>query len=128
MKKVALILLIGIYSLSSFGFSINGFYCCGSLKTISVSLSTETKDNCIKGGNSKGCCKTKSQVFKVKDNHLVTPEVSTPVYSCVDQIHCNNILYVNTLQSKKVAIINGSHAPPLYAGLPLYISHCVYRI
>jgi hypothetical protein len=32
-KKITIILLVHIYSLSTLGLSLKGFYCCGKLKT-----------------------------------------------------------------------------------------------
>ncbi len=41
MKKLAAISLICIYGLATMGFSLKEFYCCGKLKTISVTLAKD---------------------------------------------------------------------------------------
>ena len=44
MKKAAVILLISIYTLSTFGFCLKEFYCCGKLKSITVILHMKIKN------------------------------------------------------------------------------------
>src|SRR5688572_10806484 len=78
MKKISLILLICIYSLSSFGVSFKEFYCCGKLKSISVSVLPDAKNNCNKDRTDEGCCKTKYQYFKVEDKHLTVAVADVP--------------------------------------------------
>ncbi len=128
MKRTAIIFLLTIYSLSTFGISLKEFYCCGKLKSISLALSFEGKEKCSKGDNKDGCCKTKYQYFKVKDNHLASAHVTTPLNYFTD-LH----LFTSSWQSisfikEEVDIINASYAPPIHTGVPIYISNCVFRI
>ncbi len=83
MKTVALIILISIYSTAVVGFSLREFYCCGKLKSVSVTFSQDAKQKCSKG-NGSGCCGNKYQFFKVKDNHFASDDVNIPVKHFTD--------------------------------------------
>jgi hypothetical protein len=90
------------------------------------------KSKCPKCGISKkkckGCCKNKYQYFKVKDSHVSAVHVDLP------DIHVDVISSLHPsfeqkfFVSEKSAIAYQSHAPPLHYGVPVYISHCVFRI
>lgn len=54
MKKFLLILLLISYSIASFGVSVNYFYCCGKLKTVSFAEIKPAKE--CKGKLKKACC------------------------------------------------------------------------
>ena len=128
MKKAAIILLICVYSLATMGFTLKQFYCCGKLKSITLSLIQEPKDKCAKGDDKTGCCDSKFQFFKVKDNHISADQADFPVNHFVD-LH----LYTPSFQdisfvSHKATIAYRSNAPPLHTGIPVYISCCVFRI
>src|SRR6476646_145851 len=84
MKKVALILLICIYSLATMGFSINQFYCCGKLRSIALTFSQDTQEKCAKGNEKSGCCQNKYQFFKVSDKHVTSYQISSPVIVNID--------------------------------------------
>ena len=128
MKKVAIILLTCIYSLSVLGINLKAFYCCGKLKTITLSLANVHSDKCGKGDNKTGCCKTKSQYLKVKDNHLATGDFTIPIKYHIELASFDLPYQVNAFISDETKVINGSHAPPLHSGIPIYISNCVFRI
>src|SRR5712671_2111887 len=78
MKKTALLLLICIYSLSTFGVSLKEFYCCGKLKSVALTLREYEKQKCKSDDNS-GCCKTKFQFYKINDKHFAADILSSPV-------------------------------------------------
>ena len=63
-KRILVILLLTAYSIASFGVSVNYFYCCGVLKTVSLKVNTEEKD--CKAKTSKGCCDNKTVTIKLK--------------------------------------------------------------
>lgn len=64
MKKVLLICILFCYSAASFGVSLNYFYCCGKLK--SVSFFVNTKENTCKGKTKKTCCNNKVVTLQLK--------------------------------------------------------------
>ncbi|MCS2159594.1 hypothetical protein MUU47_00185 [Scandinavium sp. H11S7] len=128
MKKISLILLITIYSLSTLGIGVKQFYCCGKLKSTDVSfVQKDTKDNCSKGSMG-GCCKTKFQSLKVKDSHVGADATATPVKHLTDLHLFTTAFEMPLLASKPLDIANATHAPPLHHGVPIYILNCVYRI
>ena len=123
MKGITIIALIFIYAMSMFGISVKEFYCCGKLTSVTVSLSGSEKSKCSK----EGCCKAKKQYFKVNDTHLPTAHIAS-----LRNFHTDLFLTYNPiptfLKAEQPAIINGSHAPPLFDSVPLYLSNCVFRI
>lgn len=128
MKKIVLILLISIYSLSTFGVSLKEFYCCGKLKSVTLTLANEGKEKCGKGDSKNGCCKTKIQSFKVKDSHLAAAHLATPLKYYTELYNFTTSLQPVAFANCEAEVTNGSHAPPLYRGVPVYISNCVFRI
>ncbi|SDD63152.1 hypothetical protein SAMN04487894_11168 [Niabella drilacis] len=59
LRKLTILLLLVFYSLASFGVSLNFFYCCGKLKSVSLtSHIPETKDCPVQKG--KNCCENKT--------------------------------------------------------------------
>lgn len=95
MKKAAIILLICVYSLATMGFSLKQFYCCGKLKSVTFSLLQEAKDKCGNGDDKTGCCDSKFQFFKVKDNHISADQADFPFKHFID-LH----LYTPSFQDK----------------------------
>lgn len=126
MKKIAVILLLLIYTASVYGITINKFYCCGKLASVSLSVSSASKSDC-KATSGSDCCKTVKANFKVKDNHvsaktdlalkssfaLITPVLSIPTST-------------ERITLKEVSGYN-SQAPPVQRD-PLYILFSNYRI
>ena len=127
MKKIAAILLVLIYSMSTFGVSLKEFYCCGKLKSVSITFADTRKGKCNEAAKEEGCCKTKYQYFKVKDNHLTTTHATAPLKYYTD-------LYFSAASFQSISFThvtgetNLSHAPPLHQAVPVYIAKCVFRI
>lgn len=128
MKKISLISVLVIYSLATLGIGIKQFYCCGVLKSTTMHFIGEKKQQCAKEDKEDGCCKTKYQVFQVKDSHISAVDINTSLkyaaglylYAPVSEL----VLIDPQLSCKGYT----SHAPPLHRGIPIYILHCVYRI
>jgi hypothetical protein len=129
MKKIALIFLICLYSLSTFGIGIKQFYCCGKLKSTDITfIQQESKGKCGKGDEKSGCCQTRYKSLKVKDSHIVAGDISMPVKHFTD-LHLFTPSFITmALVNQPMAITNTSHDPPLHQGISIYILHCVYRI
>ena len=130
MKRVALILLIFIYSLSSFGIGIRQFYCCGQLKSTNVTfVQKELKENCGKGeAMNSGCCQTKFTTLKIKDSHIAADDVNSPVKHFTDLHLFTPLFEVMALANQQMDIANPSHAPPSSQDIPIYILCCTYLI
>ena len=122
MKKVGIILLLLVYSLSILGISHKNFYCCGRLKSVSISIAQKAgKDSDF------GCCKTQYRSYKVKDNHVASTEVNAP-QSCWIAL----VPFIPNYDARSISIeidkINGSHDPPANGINPRYLLNCVFRI
>jgi len=120
MKKAVLIFLVFMYAFSTTGISLEGFYCCGKLKSVKLTLAEYAKGD-------GDCCKTTYQSYKIKDTHIMAEAISAPVLHYALTHSFNSFLYIPAFFSTEIAG-TVSHAPPLYYGVPVYISGCVYRI
>src|SRR3954469_57946 len=128
MKKAALILLILIYSMSTFGIGLKEFYCCGKLTSVSITLLDTGKEKCKKGDSKDDCCKSKYQFLQVKDKHFASVHPSLPYKNSIELASTTSSFHTVSLIPQEIDVINGSHAPPLYQGIPIYISNCVFKI
>ena len=128
MKKFALILLICMYTLSSFGVSVNQFYCCGKLKTTSLSFIHVVTEKC---GNQKmmgGCCKTTFKSLQVKDSHIAAIGIDKLAKIFTDLPLFYAAINITPLNSSSVNTAYSGNAPPLHYNLPIYILNCAYLI
>ncbi|MEO5998503.1 MAG: hypothetical protein ABIN89_17235 [Chitinophagaceae bacterium] len=127
MKKVALILLICSYTVATMGFSLQEFYCCGKLKSVTVEITPNKKQTCNKGDGS-GCCDNKYQFYKVKDNHLSGKALDLPLKDFTDLDLFTSEIQSISFFTQEIDVIKGNHAPPIYTSVPIYIFNCVFRI
>jgi len=110
------------------GFSLKEFYCCGKLQSVSFTLTANEKEKCNKGNsNNDGCCKDKYKDFKVKDTHINATHVSSDKHF-VDLHLYTPLVNAHTFISQKATIAYKSNAPPVHAGVPVYLYNCVFRI
>ena len=128
MKKIAVILLLSIYSLATLGIGVKQFYCCGKLKSTSITLVENAKEKCGMGNGMSGCCKTKFHSLKVKDSHIAAHVITNPVKHFSEIINFYPSFENTGLVQQELVVNNPSHAPPLHQGTPLYILNCIYRI
>ncbi|HXI00026.1 MAG TPA: hypothetical protein VNI52_07135 [Sphingobacteriaceae bacterium] len=126
MKKIAVILLLSIYSISVMGIAVNKFYCCG--KFSSVSLLENSKFNSLEKNSKPGCCKTTKTSFKVKDSHVTSSGKSLDVteFALLPNLFSCSDLLQPVVQNKVTAF--DSQAPPGSSANPIYILNCTYRI
>ena len=128
MKKVTAILLLSLYSLSTLGLSLKSFYCCGDLKTVTISITPVENKQCSNGDDTSDCCKTKYQFFKVKDSHVTADVVNAPDLHFSDfQLIYTSFQAIN-YSSQNIYISHLSNSPPLPHSVPDYIFNCVFRI
>ena len=127
MRKISIILMITLYSLSTLGIEVKQFYCFDKLKSTHFSFVEGAKEKCGKESMS-GCCKTKFQSLKVKDTHVAVDGIATPVKDFTNLHLFTPAFKMPQLAIKSLDIANATHAPPLHHGVPIYILHCVYRI
>jgi hypothetical protein len=128
MKKLTLAILLFVYTLSSFGIGVKQFYCCGKLKTTSLSFVQGSKATCGNNNLMKGCCKTTFKTLKVRDNHIASAYIQY-ADKYFTSIHLSpSSLIISPLIGEPVAVAGTSHAPPVLQGVSINILHCVYRI
>ena len=125
MKKITQIFLLVIYTASVLGISVNGFYCCDKLRSVSVSFASTQKDNKDK---QDGCYKTKQHVLQVKDNHYAPDLLKTPVsiYTEIVSLFYAGLDILHT--QTEVDVAYQSNPPPLIDNVPVYLYDCVFRI
>ena len=128
MKKVAVILIICIYALSTFGVNLKEFYCCGTLQDVSFSLPGSENMKVDNRAEKSGCCKTKLQFYKVKDNHFTTHQDNGQVNPVDNQSSFLPFSNIFLIAISSIELANSAHAPPLFASVPVYISNCVFLI
>ena len=126
-RKSVLILLLTIYALSSFGIGIKQFYCCGKLKSTDIRFVEQDNKKCGNGDESDGCCKTKYQVFKVKDFHVAAEAINIPAKFFTDLHVLTSPIEIVALSIESKSITDPIHGPPPL-NVPIYIFNCVYRI
>lgn len=127
-KKITAILLLSLYSLSTLGLSLESFYCCGNLESVTVSISQHEEQASANDHGTSDCCKTKYQFFKVKDNHVAADVISTPVLHFIN-LHLFTLSFeVINYPSEENYAAHLSNAPPLLDKVPGYIFNCVFRI
>ena len=128
MKKVSIILLLCIYTISTFGISVREFYCCGKLQSVSLSLPGKDVIKYVNEHDQSDCCKTKVQYYKIKDNHYASTVLISQV-NPITYLHIPSSFtqkFPSTFQQTVFA--NSTHAPPIHFGVPSYISNCIFRI
>ena len=131
MKKSFTILLMLIYSLSTFGIGLEGIFCCEKLKAIKVTMAAVGDENltCHKSHEHKQCCKTKIHYFKANDRHLVATATSIIIQPSTEIHSILSPLQLTPFSSLSFsAKVNGSHSPPLHNGIPIHIFNCLYKI
>jgi hypothetical protein len=129
-EKTGQYITIAIYAISGFGVGIKQFYCCGKLKSTSISYVQErgTYEKCGMGKCKPGCCKNKYHFFKLSENHIAADYLLAPGKQ-VSELHDFYPAYqVTETAFEQVTVTNNSHAPPPRYGIPAYIFNCVYRI
>ncbi|WP_110829347.1 HYC_CC_PP family protein [Pedobacter nutrimenti] len=126
MKRLAVIFLLFIYTISIFGLAINKFYCCGNLTSISLFENSKFVD--AAKTTKKGCCKLNKETFKVKDSHLAstTKAVDLTFFAIpIVPLHFPELLSPLTSNG----LIAWNSKPSLdYCKKPIYILNCIYRI
>ena len=128
MKKITILLLLSIYTMSVVGYSVKGFYCCDNLTSVKISFSENAHLHPVKITDKSDCCKTKYQYFKVKDNHFAADHIDSPV-----KLFTEANLFTASSQpalhaSSKIIYANSCNAPPLHNGISLHIYNCTFLI
>ena len=78
MKKLLVLLLLMAYTVANAGVSLNYFYCCGKLKSVSFTPRKATPKKCSRmaGSNKRKCCENKVVTFQLKSDQKQADEKS----------------------------------------------------
>lgn len=128
MRTVSIILLTVIYPIATTGISLEEFYCCSKLKSVTVAFVDAPKEKCYKGNHKGNCYESRYEILKVSDKHLasISPKFS---YNQIEALYPFNSLLQPVLPvGQALNSINGAHSPPYHSGIPIYIFNCVFRI
>jgi len=128
MKNITLLLLISVYTLSSLGIGMKQFYCCGKLKTTTISFIQQSNEKCGKGDKKNGCCKTKFKSLKITDNQISADKISNPGKHFTNLHLFTPTFEVTAITNEPLDIANPSHAPPAHQDIPVYLLNCNFRI
>lgn len=127
MKKTAAILLLCIYSFATMGFSLKEFYCCGKLKSVSLTLAVNENNNFSKSNTKNDCCQNKFHFHKVKDVHFASGILIDSFSDFFYLPHPDYTYDVRPYLSFQDNVEN-IHGPPIYTGIAAYIANRVFRI
>ena len=128
MKKLVLILLTCVYSFATMGISMRQFYCCGTLKSVSLSILQESDQGCNKDAEESGCCKNKFQYFKVNDKHVASDGPGNVIKPFVELHTFLTVSRDRSIAFFQARVPHRSNAPPLYSSIPAYLYNCTFRI
>jgi hypothetical protein len=127
MKKAAVILIMLMYGLSSFGITVHIHYCCGKIDA--VNLSPVKKDNCPVKDKAAGrkCCDDRQIELKIKDSYSKYSEVKTWFKPLQNEKESLPVTLIEKPVSP-VQLTCYSNTSPPYAPVPLHKLYCIYRI
>ncbi|MFY7846631.1 HYC_CC_PP family protein [Chryseobacterium gambrini] len=125
MKKILAILFSVFYFGFSSGAVFSVHYCMNEL----ASISQKMDDVCRKCGvkTKKDCCKTEIKVVKVDDSQK-SDFLKIDFLKQIYHIHKNDFFFVDhSFSATKFTQIQ-INAPPEKRSVPIFISHCNFRI
>jgi len=128
MRKTGVIFLSVLYFLVATGITMNLHYCGGKLKDISF-FQTKEDGCCGNKKKSKGCCKEKTLVYKVKSIHKTVAKTTIPNTS-VKHFLANYVVLDFTCDkpSIKLYALLDCNAPPFLDPEPVYLLNRNFRI
>ncbi len=123
-KRLSILAMLMFYTVASFGISVNYFYCCGKLK--SVSLSAELAPQCNMP-SSKKCCKNKKIVLKINNDQKIIDQalLKAPVSFAVVPAPVFAVPFAANYNSVTAEHFSDSSPPPL---LNRQVLFCSFRI
>lgn len=125
MKKILAILFSVFYFGFSSGAVFSVHYCMNEL----ASISQKVDDVCSKCGvkTKKNCCKTEIKIVKVDDSQK-SDFLKIDFLKQIHDVHKNDFSFVDhSFSATKFTQIQ-INAPPENRSVPIFISHCNFRI
>lgn len=127
MKKFLILLILISYSFSSIGVTVNYFYCCGKLKTVSLKQNNSDKKKCKKKKGKK-CCENKLVDIKIKGEQKQSPKFDFKLPTIVAENACYNNYSTVSIANFSVQNFSLYSNPPPQNFLSKSILYCVFRI
>ena len=128
-KRTVLLMLIAFYILIISGVSVSLHFCCGNLKAISFS-STSNENSCCKSKKSnKRCCHDTTTFIKVKEKHFAGDTIKVrlaqfeAIYLVSNQHFNSTFNFVNSDE-----FVVNFHSPPPKFKTPIYLKNNVFII
>ena len=126
-KRILVLAILICYSIASFGVSVNYFYCCGKLKTVSL-VDKSTEQNC-KGKKKKACCNNKKVRIQLKEDQQQNTantnyEIVAPFAFAILPEH--DFFISNHVVEKKQPVLYKRPPPNLFPSRNILF--CVFRI
>jgi len=126
MKRISAILLLIMYSAAMLGITVTRYYCCGSVRDVSVRFFDLEKKKAVCDKN--GCCNQKRSFLKLQDNHEASFQVfgfhASQIIS--PDYHLNHIC--NHKQGFALYSRHLSNGPPDKLNISLAVLYCNFRI
>jgi hypothetical protein len=125
-KRILIIAILFSYSIASMGISLNYFYCCGKLKTVTISANTQ--ENNLISNSDKGCCKNKTVSIKLKTDQKNHDQSAynflTPVAAILPS------LYSYTTENSSFSDFHNPlyKRPPPQTQVSRRLLYCVFKI
>ncbi|MDR6157505.1 hypothetical protein QF023_001021 [Chryseobacterium sp. SLBN-27] len=125
MKKILAILFSVFYFGFSSGAVFSVHYCMNEL----ASISQKVDDVCSKCGvkTKKDCCKTEIKIVKVDDSQK-SDFLKIDFLKQINDVHKNDFFFVDHSFSVTKFTQIQINAPPEKRSVPIFISHCNFRI
>jgi hypothetical protein len=130
-KKITIILLMLVYSLSSLGIDITVHYCMSNMVAweFAGTGAGSKCDNCgMKKQGHKGCCHDEKKIFKTRKDQKNVEAFLHILKSPVVEISTNFLLYSASYLPNPSEELPYGNAPPYNLKVPIYINDCVFRI
>lgn len=127
-KRILAILVLMCYSFASMGVSLNYFYCCGKLKSITFSIDPNAGRNC-KGTKNRKCCKNEKVTVKLsidqKHNQADAYDIAPLAILPVEPL--TYFFGKNDKQPSSITFPKYNRPPPFLLG-KYQTFFCIYRI
>jgi hypothetical protein len=129
MRKVGVIFLTLLYTVSTSGVGVGNFYCCGKFKETFLFSPFNADKGCKQNKKMRNCCDTKIVLIKVADSHAPSSSRINQCNDTVKQIVPFSVQLFNLSSisiGRTVFAFSNDVSPPIAPAL--YLSHCVFRI
>lgn len=126
MKRILVIAILISYSIASFGVNLNYFYCCGKLKTVSLAVNAEPKNNTDK--SKKGCCDNKTVTLKLKTDQKNSEQAAFHLDAPLSPVILHTYDYYVANIATNGCVNPLYKSPPPSNLLSRNILFCVFRI